>query len=107
NGTGFQNGDWNGAGGIMSSTASPSNGNDMVQFSLGYADNSALELVGSDPYTSFGGQPADSTSILVRYTYGADGNLDGVIDDKDVTIVASNWNQPKTGQWFFGHLDYD
>ena len=43
------------------------------------------------------GQSVDGSSILIRYTRGADGNLDGVVDDKDVTIIANGYNQPASG----------
>ena len=37
------------------------NGNDMVQFSLGYVDNTVLDIIGSESLSSFGGQTVGST----------------------------------------------
>src|SRR5206468_1173916 len=71
---GFGNATWNGLGGITSSKAStPAQGlggtGDGVNLAIGYAENSALPL-GS--YTSFKGQTVGSSSILIKFTRGAD-----------------------------------
>jgi hypothetical protein len=74
-----------------------------ITHGLGYAQNDMLIT----PFTSFAGQPADSSSVLVKYTYAGDLNLDGYVDgrvdDNDVAILglyydggATNthtWNQ--------------
>src|SRR5205085_9317222 len=83
------------------------NGNDMVQYSVGYVDNTVLDLIGSQSYTTFGGQAVGSASILIRYTYGADANLDGIVDDNDVTALSNRFNVPGSADWFFGDFDYD
>jgi hypothetical protein len=67
---------------------------------LRYGDNS---LLGS---TSFGTQPIDSTSILLRFTYDGDANLDGRVDIGDVYILGVNWQT--TGKtWVQGDFDGD
>jgi hypothetical protein len=55
------------------------------------------------PYDVFSGEPVDLSTILVEYTYLGDVNLDGCVDDNDITFinlfydggVASNhyWNE--------------
>jgi hypothetical protein len=104
NGTDFQSGDWNGPTGIISSTAAAS---DLVSFAVGYVQNSFLPALGLPSYTSFGGQPVDSNSILIRYTLGADANLDGKVNTDDITIVGALYNNTASGEWFLGDFDYD
>jgi hypothetical protein len=41
----------------------------------------------------FFGQSVDQTSILVRYTWLGDANLDRSVDVADLGILASNWQQ--------------
>ena len=38
------------------------------------------------PYDVFSGVPVDSSTILVKYTYLGDMNLDGCVDDNDITF---------------------
>jgi len=69
---------WTGNG-IVSSAAAP----DPITFGLGYAQNDMLFA----PYDSFAGQPVDLSTILVKFTYLGDLNLDGCVDDNDVTFL--------------------
>jgi hypothetical protein len=92
---------WSGSG-ITSSaaaTAEPESG------SVGYAENSAMPL---GPLTTFRGQPVDGTSIILAYTRTGDANLDGVVNDDDVTIVGATYapgmSQPS---WALGDFDYN
>ena len=56
--------------------------------SVGYAINGDLPL---GAYATFGGQAVDASSLLMRYTRTADANLDGVVNNDDVTIVGANF----------------
>ena len=51
----------------------------------------------------FRGQPVDDTSFLMAYTRTGDANLDGMVNDDDVTIVgatiAPGSSQSRTGHW--------
>jgi hypothetical protein len=59
-------------------------------------------------YTSFHGQPVDSTSLLIAYTRTGDANLDGVVNDDDVTIVGANYAPGvATAAWALGDFDYN
>ena len=71
---------WSGNG-IVSHTAA-SGGS---QYALGTADNSSPNL------TTFAGQAVDGTSVLIRFTYAGDANLDGQVDLTDLSILASSW----------------
>jgi autotransporter-associated beta strand protein len=95
---------WNGKG-ITSSAAATANAVDSESRSIGYAENSQLPL---GPYTSFRGQPVDGTSLLIAYTRTGDANLDGVVNDDDVTIIGANY-EPGVAKaaWALGDFDYN
>ena len=95
---------WNGNG-ITSSASATANGAEPESYSVGYAENSSLPL---GPYTTFRSEPVDDTSILITYTRTGDANLDGVVNDDDVTIVGATYApgvlQP---HWALGDFDYN
>jgi hypothetical protein len=92
-------GAWDGKG-ITSSTAQA----DPSSVSVGWAVNGDLPL---GAYTEFGGQPVDPTTILIRGTRIGDVNLDGVVNDDDVTIVSATYGQTTGATWALGDLTYD
>ena len=102
-GTGL-GGTWTGTG-ITSSTAATANQAAPDSRSLGYAENGNLPL---GAYTTFHGARVDSTSILIAFTRTGDANLDGVVDNNDVTIVGANYapGVPKPA-WTLGDFDYN
>src|ERR1044072_9906009 len=53
------------------------------------------------------GQTVDSSSLLIRFTKGADCNLDGLVNSDDLTIVGATYNTAGSGDWFLGDFDYD
>jgi phosphatidylinositol-3-phosphatase len=89
--TGYAGGNWNGAGGIVSTAAAANAG-----YGLGYADS-------ADP-----GNPANlaSGTIEIAYTLLGDANLDGVVNGIDFGILAANFNKGVTG-WDDGDFNYD
>ncbi len=95
---------WNGMG-ITSTAAAAANGTDPESRSVGYANNAEMPL---GPYTNFRGQPVDATSVLTAYTRTGDANLDGVVNDDDVTIVGASYS-PSVPQasWALGDFDYN
>jgi hypothetical protein len=73
--------------------------------SVGIAENSTLPL---GPYTNFRGQPVDSTTVLMAFTRTGDANLDGVVNDDDVTIVGASYAPGVAGaSWAIGDFDYN
>ena len=96
--------DWNGMG-ITSSAAAPANTTEPESRSIGYAENGILPL---GPYTSFRGQAVDDTTLLMAFTRTGDANLDGVVNDEDVTIVGATY-APGVAQphWALGDFDYN
>jgi hypothetical protein len=95
---------WSGAG-ITSSTAATTNRVQPDSRSIGYAENAALPL---GALTSFHGVKLDDTSILIAFTRTGDANLDGVVNDDDVTIVGATY-APGVPQpsWALGDFDYN
>jgi hypothetical protein len=95
---------WTGNG-ITSSTAAAENADSPEARSVGYAENSNLPL---GAYTNFRGQAVDGTSILLAYTRTGDANLDGVVNDDDVTIVSATYAPGvANAQWALGDFDYN
>ena len=95
---------WTGQG-ITSSAAAAANAADPELRSVGFAENAAMPL---GPVTTFHGQPADDTSVLMAFTRTGDANLDGVVNDDDVTIVGATY-APGVPQpsWALGDFDYN
>ncbi|MEX2140422.1 MAG: PHB depolymerase family esterase [Pirellulales bacterium] len=90
---------WNGPG-ITSSAAAAA---EAESRSIGYAENSALPL---GPYTTFRGQAVDGTAVMMALTRTGDANLDGVVNDDDVTIVGASY-APGVSQPHWAHGDFD
>jgi hypothetical protein len=92
---------WNGLG-ITSSQAAADPVNSM---SVGYAVNGTMPL-GALP--TFRGQAVDATTVLARYTRTGDANLDGVVNNNDVTIVGANYAPGfAKPRWDLGDFDYN
>jgi hypothetical protein len=92
---------WNGQG-ITSSAAAAA---EAETRSVGYAENSAMPL---GPLTTFRGQPVDDTTVIMAFTRTADANLDGVVNDDDVTIVGATYAPGVAGgTWARGDFDYN
>jgi autotransporter-associated beta strand protein len=80
------------AGRIKSSLATSTRG-------LGYADNVITN------FTTFSGQSVDPSTVLVKYTYFGDTDLDGDVDVADLGNLATNWQA--TNVWTGGDFDYN
>jgi hypothetical protein len=72
---------------------------------LGYGDNAVLNK------SIFGGQSVDTSSILIKYTYAGDADLDGDADGVDIGTWATNFTGELGGTgsnvWTQGDWDYD
>jgi len=64
---------------------------------LGYTDN----MIGG--LTVFSGQSVDPTSVLVKYTFVGDADLNGLVDIDDLGLLASHWQS--AGVWSSGDFD--
>ena len=72
---------------LITSAVSPANTR------LGYADNAALRHARS----SFGGVSVDATSVLIKFTYSGDADLDGDADGVDIGTWATNFTGELSG----------
>ena len=53
-------------------------------------------------------QPVDATSVLIAYTRTGDANLDGSVNDDDVTIVGATMRRGcRMPHWALGDFDYN
>jgi hypothetical protein len=67
---------------------------------LGYGDNKVLG------FSTFDGRPVDPTSVLIKYTFGGDTNLDGTVNTLDFVALAGSFQ--KSGKlWTDGDFNYD
>lgn len=95
-----RNSDWSGGSGITSTMSG-------MATTLGYAEASAIGI------DSYGGVPIDDSSIIVKYTYIGDGDLDGDVDGLDVTRWAEHFTGSLSGSplatklWSDGDWDDD
>jgi hypothetical protein len=97
-------GTWTGAG-ITSGAAAQANQTEPEARSVGYAENSQLPL---GAYTTFRGQTVDATSVLIAYTRTADANLDGLVNDDDVTVLGAAYAPGAAGGvWTLGDFEYN
>jgi hypothetical protein len=95
---------WNGTG-ITSSAVRQANLVNPESRSIGYAENAALPL---GQYTTFRGVPLDDTSVLIAYTFTADVNLDGQVNDGDVTVLGASYDpMGANALWALGDFDYN
>jgi hypothetical protein len=102
-GQGFGVATWNGSSGITSTAAQA----DPISYAVGYAENSDLPLGSYGTWGPSGSvQNLDATSILIRFTRGADTQLDSIVNDNDTTIVGAGYNQAGSGEWYLGDFDY-
>jgi hypothetical protein len=95
---GYGTGNWNGTSGIRLGQGSP--------FAFGYAEASTVLGLSGSATATFGGQPVDATSILIRRSRFGDATLDGTVGIGDFALLAANFNSPGT-IWSTGDFDYD
>ncbi len=99
---GYNNGAWNGTGGIFSSVAAA---NSTHLTAVGVIQNNQG---GSPLFTSsnFDGITPGASDILVAYTYDGDANLSGAVNGLDYSRADSGSLNGLTG-WFNGDFNYD
>ncbi len=71
-----------------------------ANFGIAVADNNAL----STPFTTFGGQPVDTNSLLVSPELLGDADLSGHVDLTDLSTVLNNFGSI-TPAWTSGNFD--
>ena len=96
--TGYAGGAWSGQG-INTSVGSP------TQFALGYAEASDVFGLSGAGTTDFRGHTIDATTVVVKYTYYGDANLDGRITFDDYVRIDTGFQTGRTG-WSNGDFNY-
>ncbi len=101
--SGYAGGLWNGPG--IHSSAAAADPDDLT--AVGVLDNTDPKVGGK---TTFEGEPVDATAVLVKYTWGGDANLDGLIDANDYDVIDKNYlftPDPDNMGWWTGDFTYD
>jgi GH35 family endo-1,4-beta-xylanase len=95
---------WTGTG-ITSSTAARANQIAPNSRSVGYADNALMPL---GAFSTFGGRDVDLTAVLIAHARTGDANLDGVVDNDDVTVLGASF-APGSAKpsWALGDFEYN
>jgi hypothetical protein len=100
-GPGMGNGLWTGPG-ITSSAAAAANAINPESRAVGYADSPAA------PSGDLAAAGENDPSIIIRYTRTGDANLDGVVNDDDLTILGANYAPGVANpHWALGDFDYN
>jgi autotransporter-associated beta strand protein len=100
--TGFNNGSWTGTG--ITSIAAAATASSSARTALGYATGTQLGLPSGGAYE---GQPVTSgNSIVIRYTYSGDADLDGTVGSSDFDLLAANYGKTDA-TWNEGDFNYD
>jgi hypothetical protein len=63
--------------------------------------------MGPTDTTDFSGVTVDGTSLVIKYTYAGDANLDGVIDGGDYGIIDNFVQVPAASGYFNGDFNFD
>jgi len=100
--SGYAGGSWTGMG--ITSSASARNANSPHRMALGIAE--AAELFSVFPAT-FAGESIDKTSLLIRYTYSGDANLDGTVNSTDFNSFLAGYGTTANGIWGRGDFNFD
>jgi hypothetical protein len=95
-------GDWDGVAGITSSVAATTSG----LTTLGIAEAAANYGLSPSETIAVSGQTVDGTSVVIKYTYAGDANLDGVIDGGDYGVIDNFAQVPGAYGYFNGDFNY-
>ncbi len=106
---GYNHGNWNGAGGIVSSAAA-SDSNHLTALGVVSNNVSGTALYGSGTGSPglFDGTNPGLNAVLVKYTYYGDANLDGKVDGSDYSLIDAGYTSHGTlTGWQNGDFNYD
>jgi len=76
-------------------------------YALACAEASDVLFLGATETQMWGGQPVDSSAVLVRYTYDGDANLDGLVDAADYGRIDNFFQFPGSTGYWNGDFNYD
>ncbi len=76
---------------------------------LFYSDGSGSPTTNPNGLPQFAGTSVNQNSVLFKYTYIGDSNLDGMVDSTDFGLFLAGYNDPGTAAslgWAVGDYDY-
>jgi autotransporter-associated beta strand protein len=100
--TGRANGAWTGPGIHSASAAADADG----LTAIAYVEAADLLALSGNATSTFAGLPIDATSVLLKYTYAGDANLNGRIDTDDYTLLDRGLARGGSS-WITGDFTYD
>jgi hypothetical protein len=93
---------WDGPG-IATSMADARSG----RTTLGVAEATSLFRLGAGETRVWEGHTVDATTLIVKYTYAGDANLDGQIDAGDYGVIDNFVQVPNASGYANGDFNYD
>jgi hypothetical protein len=94
--SGCANGAWNGTG-INSAAAAGG----ALQTAIGYCEAFAV------PVNNFAGETVDTSTILLRYTYCGDADLNGTVNSVDFNRLMQGYGRTTGIEWIKGDFNFD
>lgn len=102
---------WNGPGIITSAGRAANVALGFDAYNVGAADNADFGVVGiGPPIAEFAGQPVTPNSVLVKYTYSGDADLNGVVDADDYSYWLNGFLGSTSAEvkgWLRGDFNHD
>jgi hypothetical protein len=99
---GYHVGAWDGSG-VVTTTADARAGHT----TLAAAETAALLGITGSQTTLWNGQTVDATSVVVKYTYAGDANIDGTIDAGDYGVIDNFVQVAGASGYANGDFNYD
>jgi hypothetical protein len=104
--SGCNGGSWNGNG-IVTSMSTAADANTPTTLAVSEAWRAFGLNAYSTQTTLFDGQTIDGSTVIVKYTYGGDANLDGIISGDDYSAIDFYAIAPNSHDWWEGDFNYD
>jgi formylglycine-generating enzyme required for sulfatase activity len=105
--SGYNNGNWNGSTGIISSSAAADTTHlTAVGAIINDTGANTGASTGDALYTSLDGTLTTDGDILLKYTWYGDANLSGAVDGSDYSLIDNGALNHLTG-WYNGDFNYD
>ncbi len=104
--SGYNGGNWTGAGLMSSSAANDSTHLTAIGVELNNNGTGQTLFGGGTALGLFDGQNPAVTDVLIKYTYYGDANLDGKVDGSDYGKIDNGYLNHLTG-WSSGDFNYD
>jgi hypothetical protein len=100
---GHNGGAWDGVGGIVTSMADAQAG----LTSIGLATAADVLGIAATQTTTWNGMTVNGDTVLLKYTYAGDANLDGQVTGDDYSAIDFNILVPGSSGWYGGDFNFD